>query len=304
MAHFNYAKLETYCRLAVQCFEDADDLASQAKAYRSLGSYYAQKRDTTKSAEALSTSLVLVTKAEDSAEQALTMVQLVQHYNLIGDTRAALRYARDAHMHARASGNLWVETGALRLRASTCERMGDYSRGAPSALTPGRLYPPWRSTSDAQTGFSHQETSEGYALINIAYIDIATGKHSTTGNTLNLARSLFSAHNSRFGLVACDITLGDLRCKMGQYAEARQLYLQSFSSLAVAELQTMCLEKLSDVAIVLQEVTSAQRYATLLLVLSAKCGYQAKTHHALRRLGTSFSPKGTKQTRCSCTTLR
>jgi hypothetical protein len=117
------------------------------------------------------------------------------------------------------------------------------------------------------TGFSHREISKGYALINIAFIDIATGNHFTAGKTLNLARSLFRGHDSRFGLVACDITLGDLRCKilMREFADVCQLYLQPFTSLPFAELKTMCVQKLSDVALMQREVTAAQRqrYATL-----------------------------------------
>jgi predicted negative regulator of RcsB-dependent stress response len=145
---------------------------------------------------------------------------------------------------------------------------------------------------NTQTGFSHQETSEGYALINIAYIDIATGSHASAGKTLNFARALFTAHGSRFGLLACDITLGDLHCKLGEYNEARRLYAQSYASVNDMELRTMCIEKLSDVALVQQEITSAQRYSTLLLVLSSRSGHQAHIHHALRRLGDVFLAQG------------
>jgi hypothetical protein len=118
---------------------------------------------------------------------------------------------------------------------------------------------------DIHTGFSYREISKGYALINIAFIDIATGNHFTAGKTLNLARSLFKGHTSHFGLVACDITLGDLRCKilMREFADVCQLYLQPFTFLPFAELQTMCVQKLSDMALMQREVTPAQRYATL-----------------------------------------
>ncbi|KAJ7859339.1 hypothetical protein B0H14DRAFT_3864107 [Mycena olivaceomarginata] len=316
MGYFDHRnKLEPYSRQAIECFERAGDLAGQAKAYRALSFYYARKGDYVKTAEALSKSLDLATKSGDLAEQATVMIQLVQNYNRVGDLAAALRYSRDAHLTARASGNLWAEAGALRCRAHTCELIGDYSLGvrlcadgrailSALALDIGNRVSVFRhivnteaeialrqtnytlaralnmsltTPENTQTGFSHQETSEGYALINIAYIDIATGSH---------------AKRRRFGLLACAITLGDLHCKLGEYDEARRLYAQSYASVNDMELRTMCIEKLSDVALVQQEITSAQRYSTLLLVLSSRSGHQAHIHHALRRLGDVFLAQG------------
>ncbi|KAJ6529226.1 hypothetical protein B0H19DRAFT_1193459 [Mycena capillaripes] len=331
MAFFDHkVKLETYSKLAFECFEEAGDLAGQAKAYRALGFYYVGKRDTAKSVETLSTALALARKAGDLGEEAAIHNLFAQQCNFLGDTAAALRHARDAQMAARVYGSLWNEVTAMRIRASICERIGDYARSArlcsdakailsALALDFGNRVSVFRhivnteaeislqqtnyalarsinasltTPEDSQTGFSHQEISEGYALVNIAFIDIATGKHFAAGKTLDSARSLFSAHSNKFGLVACDITLGDLRCKEGDYAEARRLYLQSLVALPIAELQTMCVEKLSDVALVQHEVEWAQRYATLLLVLACKSGYQAKMHHALRRLGDVFLVHG------------
>ncbi|KAJ7737762.1 hypothetical protein B0H16DRAFT_1762313 [Mycena metata] len=346
--YLNHPKLEYSSRRALQCFERAGDLISQgteynnflpsivsrlskAMAYRALGFHYQVKRDGAKTTEALSAALELAKKAGTQpnhlADQAATLVQMLQFRNTRGlsDT---LPLAYEAHEIAHASGHLWIEASTLRMLASTCERMGDYTRARGfcvqakallSALAlDGSHVSVFRRTTnteaeialqqtnyvyarslnmslvtpeESQTGFSHQEISNGYALINIAYIDIATGKHSAAGSTLNLARSLFNAHNSRFGEIACDITLGDFHTKIGEYAEARRLYLQCLP-FPSAELRTLCFEKLSDVALLEQEVTLAQRFATLLLIHAFKSGYQAKMHRALRRLGDVFLADG------------
>ncbi|KAJ7446569.1 hypothetical protein FB451DRAFT_1567789 [Mycena latifolia] len=331
MAHFDHAtRLEPYSRMAIKCFEQAGDLTGQAKSHRALGLYYEGRHDTAKALEAISTSVALAAEAGDLATQASSLVDLSQHHNLRGDTTTALRHAKDAQTLARESGDLWVEARALRALATTCERIGDYARGARlcaegKALLGALALDTTTSVSvfrhivnteaeirlqktdyalaralnmslttpeEAQTGFSHQEISNGYALLNIALIDVATGHHVRAEGTLNLARSLFTAHGSRFGGAGCDITLGDLLCKRGQHAEARRLYLKALAAVPVPELEMMCLERLSDVALVTREMREAQRYATLLLVSAYKNGYQAKMHHALRRLGDVFVSEG------------
>ncbi|KAJ7512169.1 hypothetical protein B0H11DRAFT_1950127 [Mycena galericulata] len=337
IGHFDHAtKLEAYSRLAIQSFEKAGDLVGQAKSYRALALHYERKRDIAKAFETLSTSIALASQAGDLANQASSTVDLSQHYNLIGETASAIRAAREAQMLARASGNLWVEARAIRARATICERTGDYARGARLCLEGKKLLAALSLDSlssqasvfrhlanteaeislaqtnyalarklnmalttpeEAQTGFSHQETSNGYALVNIAYIDIATGNPgASAGDTLDLAGALFTAHGSRFGLAACDITMGDLHFWNGEYAEARTLYLKSLAAIPVPELQTMCLEKLCDVALARNDVMKAQRCATVLLIMSRKGGYQPKMHAALRRLGDVFSARGDEVT--------
>ncbi|KAJ7154507.1 hypothetical protein C8R46DRAFT_1196838 [Mycena filopes] len=331
MSYFNHASMELASRRALKCFERADDLVSQATAYRALGFYYQTKRDAAGTTEALNTALELARKAgtmpNHSADQAATMVQMAQFRNTRGDSNT-FQLAYEAYLTAHASGYLWIEASTLRMLASTCEHIGDYSRAMAyctqakallSALAldsthvsafrhitnteaeialqqtdyvrARALNMSLATPEESQTGFSHQEISNGYALINIAYIDIATGKHAAAGGTLRLARSLFGAHKSRFGEVACDITMGDFHCKVGEYAEARRLYLMCLP-FPSAELKMMCLENLVDVALVERDMASAQRYATLLLVYACKSGYQAKMHRALRRLGDVFLADG------------
>ncbi|KAJ7689934.1 hypothetical protein B0H17DRAFT_1180043 [Mycena rosella] len=331
IAHFDHKmKLEPYSRLAIKYFEQVNDLTGQAKAYRALGLYYEGRREPAKAFEAISTSVALAAKAGDLSNQASSMVDLSQHYNMYGNTSTALRQANDAHVVAREAGDLWIEARAMRARATTCERLGDYSRGArlcaaargllaALALDSTNGFSVFRhilnteaeinlqqtnytraralnmaltTPEEAQTGFSHQEISNGYALINIAYIDVATGNCASVDATLNLARALFQAHGRGFGLAACDITLGDLLRARGKYPAARALYLKSFASAPIPELQAMCLEKLSDVALATHDTASAQRNATLLLVLASRSGYQAKMLHALRRLGDVFLAQG------------
>ncbi|KAJ7247268.1 hypothetical protein C8J57DRAFT_1240987 [Mycena rebaudengoi] len=301
MAHFNVkARLEPHSRTTIRCFEEVNYLTGQAKSYRALGLYYQYARNNSKAFEVLTTSAVLAEKGADLPNQAFAMVDLAQYYNMTGNTTLALAHARQARVIARAAGSLYLEARAMRdqrnsagvgarqnrvpifriivnTEAEICLQQTNYSLARTLDLS---LTMP----EEAQTGFSYQEISNGYALVNIAFIDMATGNESGADSTINLARSLFTAHGSRFGLSACDITLGDLHFKRGGYAEARRLYRQSYASTDASEIHIICLEKLTDVALASNDMTSATCHATLMLILAHRSGYQAKIHHALRRV--------------------
>ncbi|KAJ7235540.1 hypothetical protein C8J57DRAFT_1571870 [Mycena rebaudengoi] len=286
MAHFNVkARLEPHSRTTIRCFEEVNDLTGQAKSYRALGLYYQYARNNSKAFEVLTTSAVLAEKGADLPNQAFAMVDLAQYYNMTGNTTLALAHARQARVIARAAGSLYLEARAMREYASTCERIGDYAQGARicaeakeilRALALDReslartLDLSLTMPEEAQTGFSYQEISNGYAL------------GPTPPSTWRAL--FFTAHGSRFGLSACDITLGDLHFKRGGYAEARRLYRQAYASTDASEIHIICLEKLTDVALASNDMTSATCHATLMLILAHRSGYQAKIHHALRRV--------------------
>ncbi|KAJ7056318.1 hypothetical protein C8F01DRAFT_1155654 [Mycena amicta] len=122
--------------------------------------------------------------------------------------------SRQGQLLARAAGNIWTEASALRAQASVCGRLGDYARGVQlcaaakkllralgmdnihvtvfrnvlnteaaifqyqtdyaAAREINALLAPSAEEMQTQRGWSHLEISNGYALLKIASIDIAT----------------------------------------------------------------------------------------------------------------------------------
>jgi tetratricopeptide (TPR) repeat protein len=249
-----------------------------------------------------------------------------------GNYPRALQLAQETYRIARASGNIRGELVGIRLQALCCLFLGHFKHclkllddGTKVVVRAGvqggkmdsipmnikaELYQVKTEYSDArriQETILHKTSAmlspldHGYALANIAFLDIATGiTAEIVYRNLNAAiRAFQSGHSSR-GICWCDLYHADLRLCKGDATGARVEYLRIFADTRDRdnEIAFYCLAKLADPTNPVHADTESMRWAVVFLAFALRPPVRSPLmlHQALRRLGDALVGQGANDT--------
>ncbi|KAJ7755510.1 hypothetical protein B0H16DRAFT_1828785, partial [Mycena metata] len=136
-----------------------------------------------------------------------------------------------------------------------------------------------------------QTTTYPYGLMNIAFIDVATGvpEPNVTQN-VDTARAIFHSTPLPHGLTGCAAVLAMLDLREGRTAVAKSVFEALYlSSRGNQEVSLLCLERLADHAYQMNDLQTTARWATLFLGSTLKARNRLGIAQAIRCLSGIFS---------------
>ncbi|KAJ7469067.1 hypothetical protein FB451DRAFT_1177063 [Mycena latifolia] len=258
------------------------DPATECRFYYAIGPYFSDHdQDVQKALECFRTALSLSKISGDTDQQCIVLTRLGMVNNMIGDYPPAQRYSEQAIVLARQSGNLKQEAAATMLQSYVYQGLGDFKRSldvcprARECLShcglkggdidlrilrlQGGVHFDKSEYMEAQAIYAQilAEASQdlsplnhGYSLLNMAQVAIAIGaSQEETQKNIDTAKSIFNGARMTHGVTHCDMILGDLKLRDGDFSASKALLVQSFNQLRGydAEGVLYCLEKLGDV---------------------------------------------------------
>jgi tetratricopeptide (TPR) repeat protein len=198
--------------------------------------------------EFLKRALLLAQVSGNSKLHSDILKDMAETENSRGNHSVALKFARDAHKHAKLSGNLHTEAQALRVEAMLRIKIGDYrnailclgrSRGILKlyGLTGGNLQH-ITMHDEGQIHLVKSEYAEAYdihaqilqatspqqdpmiyaaSMLNLAEIRVRVGTSATdVMSNLEEARMLYrNSHQCHHNLIACETIVADLNLREG-----------------------------------------------------------------------------------------
>ncbi|KAJ7866295.1 hypothetical protein B0H13DRAFT_2066949 [Mycena leptocephala] len=141
-----------------------------------------------------------------------------------------------------------------------------------------------QETSVDQDFYTH-----GFALLNVAEIDVATGSPiEDAQSAYEKARDIFSTRNLMTEVVMCDTILADLYLREGNFLTAKTLFERCLKLSGVrSDVMTYCLERLGDVSR-WGAPNWMSDWTTVFLVHSLRQKEKLGIHKALQFLGDAF----------------
>ncbi|KAJ6533417.1 hypothetical protein DFH09DRAFT_1181376 [Mycena vulgaris] len=291
---------------ALRCFEEKDDLFGQARGLYTLANHLTLTGQFQKAIDTAASGARLAQRQANLSMQALCMTASSKAYRNKGDLQTALIQAREARRLSQASGNMTAEAWVTQQYASCCVMVGDYTRGADlcaantallSALGLANLdVHAYRNILNARRAID--EMPKAWDLLNVAQIDIELGDLGGAREDMDAAQLLVSpATWKAVGLdILADILEADLNFHNGEYQKARQGFERALTASGWADLGIIAIEKLSNVALRINDLQSTMQYAVLLLAAAKKSQDLAATHQAFRRLGDISLMRGDETT--------
>jgi tetratricopeptide (TPR) repeat protein len=134
----------------------------------------------------------------------------------------------------------------------------------------------------------------GYALLNLAIIDCATGDdEAIVLENLDLARTIFTELKSPGTIFWCEAVVADLQLRRDQKAEARACYEKWFSRFRTQpDFALVCLSKLGDLEYGMHDRSVTFGYALALMAYAQRSENLVSIYHALRCIGDIFAAEG------------
>ncbi|KAF7365944.1 ATPase-AAA-core domain-containing protein [Mycena venus] len=315
-------------REAQDHFASINDVSAECKFYYAVGPYFSDHdQNVPKAMEFFHKALALSQLSGDSNQQCIVLNRLAMVNNMIGDHFKARNYSEQAQILARQSGNLWQESTAALINALACSALGHLKKSVNlchrarecmslCGLTGGdidfrilrteaEVYSLKSEYQEARAIYAHtiRETSQensplnyGYALLNIAAIDIVMGSNLQEAEaTLDSAKSIFRALKQSHAMTLCDMILGDLKLRQGDMSTAKTILEQCFNLLRGYDIEGMlyCLEQLGDTSRWdTHNLSEMSGWTILFLGQSLKAKNKVAIHQALRCLGDVLLAQG------------
>ncbi|KAJ7740444.1 hypothetical protein DFH07DRAFT_926556 [Mycena maculata] len=304
---------------ALCCFEEKNDLLGQVRVLYTLASHLTLTGQFAQAKETAGRGARLAQQAGNLSLQALCMTASSKAYRSKGDLQTALLHGGEARHLAQASGNMTAEAWVTQQYASCCVMVGDYSRGADlcaeitsllSALGLADLdvhaYKNVLNVSaeifDRRTEYDAARAlrmriyrarrafdgmAKAWDLLNVAQIDIELGDLASARANMDTAQSLVSPTVWKAAEldIHAEILEADLGFHNAEYEKAKQGLQRALTGSGWADLRIVAIEKLSNVALKMEDLGSALRYSVLLLAAARTSRDLAATHQAFRRLG-------------------
>jgi hypothetical protein len=137
----------------------------------------------------------------------------------------------------------------------------------------------------------------GYALANIAFLDVVTGVSAdVVSRNLNAGMTLFQSSQYPHGISWCNLFHADLQLREGDAISARAEYIRLFTAAQDndKELACHCLAKLADPTNPVHANTDFGRWAIVFLAytLCPQLRSRLMVHQALQRLGDVLAGQG------------
>ncbi|KAJ7460157.1 hypothetical protein FB451DRAFT_1500392 [Mycena latifolia] len=259
------------------------DPATECRFYHAIGAYFSDHdQDVPKALECFKTALTLSKISGDTNQQCIVLTRLGMVNNMIGDYPRAQRYSEQAIILARQSGNLYQEAAATMLQSYVYQGLGDFRRSlevCPRARECMSLCGLKGGDIDLRIlrlqGGAHFDKSEyidaqaiyaqilaeasrdlsplnhGYSLLNMAQLAISIGaSQEEAQKSIDTAKSIFNGARMTHGVTHCEMILGDLKLRDGDFPAAKASLVKCFNQLRGydAEGALYCLEKLGDVS--------------------------------------------------------
>jgi tetratricopeptide (TPR) repeat protein len=243
-----------------------------------LATYYQIKGDISSSKKSceIAISLALSTGNTKWHSQGLCNLAWVQWS--LGNYSAAQVHANEAQQLALISADLYREAQALNIEAICCYTLGNYTKAIPLCIrardliglcgmshgtinhaimtTQAEIHRHKSEYVEARNihtrileGTTIQDPySYGYALVNVAEIDVLIGapKNDVQRNCERARKMLHTVGNVEPAIM-CDVILADLHLREGNLLAAKTILIQCLKvTLESSQLQTYCLERLGD----------------------------------------------------------
>jgi tetratricopeptide (TPR) repeat protein len=237
----------------------------------------------------------------------------------LGNYSAAQVHAKDAQRLAIISADLYREAWALNIEATCCFTLGNYTKAMSlcirardllslCAMSHGDLdhsimnnqaeihwfkleYVEARSLQiRILKGTTLQYPySYGYALVNVAEIDVLTGapKNEVQRNC-DRARTMLDTVGFVEGVTMCDTILADLCLREGNSLVARTIFKRCLKlNLRFSQITSYCLEQLGDISC-WGDLDGVSNWTAIFLVNSRKRKEKLRIYKALQFLGDIF----------------
>jgi tetratricopeptide (TPR) repeat protein len=235
-----------------------------------------------------------------------------------GDYFTAQVHATEAQRVARISADLYREARALYIMSVCCHSLGNYKQSislcsrardllALCGMSGGQLdhgimaiqaeihklksdYVAARSIYFMilqETSVDEDSLAYGYALLNVAEIDVAIGapKEDFQG-VYKKAREIFSTCNLVTEVMLCDTILADLSLREANFLTAKTLFESCLkSSFTRPDIMSYCYERLGDAS---RWSANVSNWTTVFLVHSVQRREKLGIHKALQFLGDAF----------------
>ncbi|KAJ7767132.1 hypothetical protein B0H16DRAFT_1716772 [Mycena metata] len=263
----------------------------------------------------------------DEGEERATLLQVIADALWrVGDYARGKIHARKGREMATSVPNFMLEAHCFRAEAVCCMALGQFIQAAELITRarerlalcglqnggqdrvcksiPGNIhflkteYAESRSlqVEMVQDTSADQTTTYAYGLMNIAFIDVATGvPEPNVVQNVDTARAIF--HSTPHGLTGCDAVLAMLDLREGRTAVVKSvseaLYLSSRGN---QEVSLPCLEQLADHAYQMNDLQTTARWATLFLGSTLKARNRLGIAQAIRCLSGIFSSNGDRTT--------
>ncbi|KAJ7146642.1 hypothetical protein C8R44DRAFT_845702 [Mycena epipterygia] len=307
-----------------------------AKLYNTVGHYYFfNQRNISRANQFLGKALILARSSGHQEQQATVLTGLASISSNIGDYPAAQIHTREAQRLAQLSGDLHTESYALWIEAVCVQALGDYKhsislchRGRKLLELCGMSQGDLNNsiiTSEAEVHLLKSEYAEArsihtelvqntqgtriyaYSFLNLAQIDILLGASAhVVHQNLDNAREIFTAIGSPFGLIYCDILLGELTLLENKTDTAKLIFQKCFNSLWQNDSHSAisCLERLADISQwPASDFEWTSRWTVVYLVYAEEKQNKRALHKALQFLGDIFHAEGELDTASSLFTV-
>jgi tetratricopeptide (TPR) repeat protein len=299
--------------------------------YNCLTTYYQTKADTIKFCRAAISLAVSTgnTKYHSIGLQSLAWVEWT-----LGDYSAAQVHAKAAQRLAIISADVYREAQALRIEATCCYTLGNYIKAMSLCLRARDLLglcgmshghldhdimtvqaEVYRHKSEyVQAHSIHTRILEGttiqdpysygYALLNVAEIDVLIGapKNDVQRNC-DRARKMLDTEGNVEGVTMCDFILADLHLREENSLSAKAILERCIKlGLKLSQITTYCLERLGNTSY-WGDLDGMSSWTTVFLVHSLKRKEKPGIYKALKFLGDVFISQNDEPTAISLFTV-
>ncbi|KAJ7910313.1 hypothetical protein B0H13DRAFT_1876848 [Mycena leptocephala] len=178
-----YYTLKTLVFEALEHFEHFNDLDLKCQLYNVLTTYYQRNLDISTAKDFCESSISLALSTRNTKMQSLALINLAWINWSYGDYFTAQVHAKEGQRLARISGDLYREAQALNFASQCCQPLGNYKQSislcsrardltALCGMSSGYLDHRIMTT---QAEIHKDFYSYGFALLNVAQIDVAIG---------------------------------------------------------------------------------------------------------------------------------
>ncbi|KAJ7833909.1 hypothetical protein B0H13DRAFT_1914366 [Mycena leptocephala] len=325
---------EALANKALEHFKEFDDPDLKCRLYHALVAYNRTQGHLSFATKLSGAAISLAFSTGNTKQHSLGLLNLAWVKWDLGNYSAAQVHAKEAQRLALISADLYREAQALRIEATCCYTLGNYTK-AMSLCIRGRDLLGLCGMSHGHADHSimnaqveiHRHKSEyvearsihvrileritaqnlysyGFGLLNVAEIDVLIGaaKNDVQRNC-DRARQMLDTVGDIEGVTLCDIILADLHLREGNSLAAQTIYERcSKLTLASSQITTYCLERLGNVSC-WGDLDGMSSWTTVFLVHSLKRTEKLGIYKALKFLGDVFLSHNDEQTAISLFTI-
>ncbi|KAJ7789944.1 hypothetical protein B0H13DRAFT_1936339 [Mycena leptocephala] len=333
--HSSISVAETLVAEALEHFKHFDDPDLKCRLYNGMTHYYRLTGDTSTAKKYCETAISLAHLTRNTKLECLALASLAQVDWYCSQYFTAEVHANEAQRLARISADLYGEAQALRIASVCCHSLGNYKQSislcsrarylvALCGMSSGQLnhaimgnqaeihklkseYGAARSIHSnilQETSMAHDSYTYGFALLNVAEIDVSIGAPKVDVQSIyEKAREIFNAHNLVTQIIMCDVILADLHLREGNRLEAKAIFESCLKSSArQPEIMSYCLDRLGDISRWGSPICVSD-WTTVFLVHSVRQKEKLGIHKALQFLGNAFLAQDDEHTAINLLTV-